>query len=98
MQFYSFHFGKLTFLGGWDGLILNPELIFSIKIGIIVFFFIFIRANVPRYRYDQLMQLGWKIFKYLIMIKITLIYVCVFFFSIKKYVLFIFNIVRKNRD
>jgi NADH-quinone oxidoreductase subunit H len=52
----------ILFLGGWDGLILNPELIFSIKIGIIVFFFIFIRANVPRYRYDQLMQLGWKIF------------------------------------
>jgi NADH-quinone oxidoreductase subunit H len=48
----------ILFLGGWDTKILNPELIFSLKIGVMIFFFIFIRANIPRYRYDQLMQLG----------------------------------------
>lgn len=52
----------VLFLGGWTLLNYFPELIFSIKIGVLVFFFIFVRANVPRYRYDQLMQLGWKVF------------------------------------
>ncbi len=28
----------------------------------VLFFFIWVRATVPRYRYDQLMRLGWKIF------------------------------------
>lgn len=56
----------ILFLGGWDNVlffyVFSSELIFSVKISILVFLFIFIRANVPRYRYDQLMQLGWKIF------------------------------------
>lgn len=52
----------IMFLGGWSFYNLLPEIIFSIKISCLVFIFIFVRANVPRYRYDQLMQLGWKIF------------------------------------
>jgi len=28
----------------------------------VIFFFVWIRAAFPRYRYDQLMQLGWKLF------------------------------------
>jgi NADH-quinone oxidoreductase subunit H len=36
--------------------------IFSVKSISITFIFIFVRANLPRFRFDQLMQLGWKIF------------------------------------
>ena len=52
----------ILFLGGWNFYNICPELVFSLKICFIVFLFIFIRANLPRYRFDQLMQLGWKIF------------------------------------
>jgi NADH-quinone oxidoreductase subunit H len=37
-------------------------LFFAIKSMLILFFFIWVRATLPRYRYDQLMDLGWKIF------------------------------------
>lgn len=33
----------------------------SLKVGVFIFFFIWIRATFPRYRYDQLMRLGWKV-------------------------------------
>jgi NADH-quinone oxidoreductase subunit H len=33
-----------------------------VKIGLILFFFIWVRASFPRYRIDQLMRLCWKIF------------------------------------
>lgn len=52
----------IFFLGGWDFLGFNSELFFSLKIVLIVFLFVFVRANLPRYRFDQLMVLGWKIF------------------------------------
>jgi len=52
----------LFFFGGWDFFNFNSELIFSLKIVVVVFLFIFVRANLPRYRFDQLMVLGWKIF------------------------------------
>jgi NADH-quinone oxidoreductase subunit H len=52
----------ILFLGGWSFYGVMPELVFGSKLGMIVFIFIFIRANVPRYRFDQLMHLGWKIF------------------------------------
>lgn len=52
----------ILFFGGWNFFGIFPEFIFSIKIVIVSFFFIFIRANVPRYRFDQLMVIGWKLF------------------------------------
>lgn len=55
------------FLGGWllpfEAFSFLPSaFIFSIKIVIICFLFVLVRATFPRYRYDQLMNIGWKIF------------------------------------
>lgn len=59
----------ILFLGGWlpplDIAPFNmvPEIFwFVLKILIIFFFFAMVKAFVPRYRYDQLMRLGWKVF------------------------------------
>jgi NADH-quinone oxidoreductase subunit H len=59
----------ILFLGGWlppfDHPILNfiPGVIwFVAKITFLLFCFIWVRATLPRYRYDQLMRLGWKVF------------------------------------
>jgi NADH-quinone oxidoreductase subunit H len=49
------------FLGGWRGPYLPPLLWFFLKVFLVVFVIIWIRATLPRPRYDQLMHLGWKI-------------------------------------
>ena len=48
------------FLGGWQGPWLPPWVWFLIKIFAFVFLYIWIRATLPRFRYDQLMNFGWK--------------------------------------
>jgi NADH-quinone oxidoreductase subunit H len=59
----------ILFLGGW----LSPipfapftwvpgPIWFIIKICLVLFMFIWVRATFPRFRYDQLMRLGWKVF------------------------------------
>jgi len=52
------------FLGGWHGPLL-PESLgwvwFLIKVGAILFFYVWMRWTLPRYRYDQLMSFGWKV-------------------------------------
>jgi NADH-quinone oxidoreductase subunit H len=62
-------FSAILFLGGWLPIfnvfplyIFPGSFWFSLKISIGVIFFIVTRATLPRYRYDQLMQLGWKSF------------------------------------
>jgi NADH-quinone oxidoreductase subunit H len=60
-------FSSILFLGGWLPLIGSFGIIpgsvwFSLKIALGVVFFIVTRATLPRYRYDQLMHLGWKCF------------------------------------
>ena len=59
----------ILFLGGWlppfDIWPLNiipGPLWFILKIMLVLFVFLWVRATTPRYRYDQLMRLGWKIF------------------------------------
>ncbi len=51
------------FLGGWHGPFL-PESLgwiwFLVKVGAILFFYVWMRWTLPRYRYDQLMRFGWK--------------------------------------
>ncbi len=56
----------ILFLGGWMGPFgLWPQLgvlWFVLKICALLFVFLWVRATFPRYRYDQLMRLGWKVF------------------------------------
>ena len=61
--------GSILFLGGWLSPIniypfdlVPPALWFIIKILFLFILFALVKAIVPRYRYDQLMKLGWKIF------------------------------------
>jgi len=59
----------ILFLGGWlPPLSFAPftwipgVVWFALKVSAILFFFLWVRATLPRYRYDQLMRLGWKVF------------------------------------
>lgn len=58
----------VCFLGGWKGpdfwiFAHVPNIVwFLIKVYALIFFYFWIRATLPRYRYDQLMGLGWKLF------------------------------------
>ncbi len=68
---------SLMFLGGWDApvsfLSFVPGWIWlGIKTFFVVSLFIWARASFPRYRYDQIMRLGWKIF-----IPLTLVYLVI---------------------
>lgn len=63
----------LMFLGGWlSPLPFLPDSVLWLlfKIAALLFFFLWFRATFPRYRYDQIMRLGWKIF-----IPITLVWI-----------------------
>ena len=56
---------SLMFFGGWLSPIPGlPDGIFWMvaKMGLVFFFFSLVKAITPRYRYDQLMRLGWKVF------------------------------------
>lgn len=69
----------VLFMGGWlppfgiEALAVIPGFIWFIaKVCFVLFIFLWARATLPRYRYDQLMRLGWKIF-----LPLTLIWVVV---------------------
>jgi len=70
----------LMFLGGWlppiDSAVLNavPGFVWLVlKVGALLFCFLWFRATFPRYRYDQIMRLGWKVFIPLTIVWLVLI-------------------------
>jgi NADH-quinone oxidoreductase subunit H len=57
----------ILFFGGWhipffSNLLWVPSLVFAIKSLLVMILFIWVRASFPRYRYDMLIRLGWKVF------------------------------------
>ena len=71
--------GSTMFLGGWlppiDSYVFNliPGWIWlGLKVFVIATLFLWVRATFPRFRYDQIMRLGWKIF-----IPVTLVWLVV---------------------
>ena len=72
--------GTILFLGGWlpplDVAWLNwvPGVIwFLLKLLFMFFLFAMVKAIVPRYRYDQLMRLGWKVFLPLSLVMVVVV-------------------------
>jgi NADH-quinone oxidoreductase subunit H len=51
----------VLFLGGWKGPWLPDLVWFAIKVGAVIVFFIWVRSVLPRFRFDQLMDFGWKV-------------------------------------
>jgi NADH-quinone oxidoreductase subunit H len=51
----------VLYFGGWYGPFLPPAAWFALKTSAFIFFFILLRAALPRPRYDQLMSYGWKL-------------------------------------
>ena len=81
-------FASILFLGGWLPPIDNDFFNFFpapfwliIKILFLLFCFIWVRATLPRYRYDQLMRLGWKVFLPLSLIWVVLTSIFVVFYT-----------------
>ena len=81
--------GSILFLGGWLSPIdiypfnLIPGAIWLIfKILLLFILFALVKAVVPRYRYDQLMRLGWKIFLPLSLIYVVLTASYLFYFNL----------------
>jgi len=81
--------GAILFLGGWLSpleiypFILVPGPLWLIlKILLLFFLFALVKAIVPRYRYDQLMKLGWKIFLPFSLIWVVLTATYLFYFNL----------------
>jgi NADH-quinone oxidoreductase subunit H len=73
---------SVMYLGGWNGPVPSylpgfiqavvPAFWLIFKIGMIFLFFIWIRATFPRFRYDQLMDIGWKVLIPLALVNLVL--------------------------
>jgi NADH-quinone oxidoreductase subunit H len=74
----------LLSIGGWLPLLnifflknIYTSFWFSIKLLLVMFFFVWVRATLPRYRYDQLMMLGWKV---ILPLSLSFSFLSIFFF------------------
>lgn len=84
---------SLFYLGGWlspfegvpylgDLFSVVPGIVWLfIKTGFFLFLFLWFRATFPRYRYDQLMRLGWKVF-----IPVTVVWIFVVAFMVRYHI------------
>ena len=81
---------SIMFFGGWlspfEGTFVNSYLSFipgfvwlSLKTIIFIFIFLWLRATLPRYRYDQIMRLGWKVFLPITFFWLTIIGILIYF-------------------
>jgi len=81
---------SIMFLGGWlspfQGTFLDSYFSFipgfvwlSIKTIIFIFIFLWLRATLPRYRYDQIMRLGWKVFLPITFFWLTVVGILIYF-------------------
>ena len=82
------------YLGGWQipyietlglpsGLVVALQVAgFFIKVGALLFFFIWVRWSIPRFRYDQLMNLGWKVMFPLSLLNIIWVAVLIMIFKL----------------
>lgn len=82
------------YLGGWQipyietlglssGLVIALQVLgFLIKVGALLFFFIWVRWSIPRFRYDQLMNLGWKVMFPLSLLNIIWVAILIMIFKI----------------
>ncbi len=81
---------SIMFFGGWlspfEGTIINSYLSFipgfvwlSLKTLIFIFIFLWLRATLPRYRYDQIMRLGWKVFLPITFFWLTILGILIYF-------------------
>jgi len=81
----------LFFLGGWlsplsifgysVGSAFSSSIWFGLKMIFLVIIYVWIRAALPRYRYDQLMSLGWKVFFPISLSYLLLIFSILFSFN-----------------
>ncbi len=82
------------YLGGWQipyietfglssGLVIALQVLaFLLKVALLLFFFIWVRWSIPRFRYDQLMSLGWKVMFPLSLLNIVWVAVLIMIFKI----------------
>ena len=81
---------SIMFFGGWlspfEGTFLDSYFSFipgfvwlSIKTIIFIFIFLWLRATLPRYRYDQIMRLGWKVFLPITFFWLTVVGILIYF-------------------
>ena len=78
----------ILFFGGWlpplqnDYFNIIPGFIwFMLKVSFLLFIFLWVRATLPRYRYDQLMNLGWKLFLPLSLIWIIITSIVLYYYK-----------------
>lgn len=82
------------YLGGWQipyiesfglpaGVVIALQILgFFVKMGALLFFFIWVRWSIPRFRYDQLMDIGWKVMFPLSLINLLWVAVLIMVFNI----------------